>query len=290
MKKVVKSSLEDYNRLNEEYNQAVSRRENQIKTRDRQEKQYRIMNKAAENIVSEYIMDIVEDATSSNFVESSRCNTNLYKYDGSRLSGDITFSYGEPSETPLAWSWEFSIGKYGSESGPERSTNSWSGLQATTLDDIQILRQSISALEALSQVTDEDIVSLMNKHAVRYTDYVTQEVDKQPRESSLIQRLEALAGTGMFILTNDQTTYYTDYLCITKDTGKQFATYTLRVTNPTKDWHSNEVRPADSFVVEEKRYRKDRVADLVKTPLELMSQDDIDNLIKEKNDNLSSSK
>lgn len=290
MKKVVKGSLEDYNRLNEEYNQAVSRRENQIKTRDRQEKQYRIMNKAAENIISEYIMDIVEDATSSKFVKSSKCYTNLYKYDGSRLSGDIKFSYGEPSESPLAWSWEFSLGRFGSKSGPERSTNSWSGLQATTLDDIQILRQSVAALEALSQVNDADIVSMMNKHAVRYTDYVTQEVDKAPSESSLIQRLETLAGTDMFILTNDKTTYYTDYLCITKDTGKQFATYTLRVTNPTKDWSSDEIRPADSFIIEEKRYRKDKIADLVKTPLELMSQEDIDNLVKEKNENLSSSK
>ena len=178
---VVNSSLEDFESVRRSYKEAVSRRSQQQSVQDEQKQQYRAANKRAEDKIAAEIEKIVRDATSSQFMDKLSVYVNAYAHSQGDVSCTIRVSYGEDykfdDSTPLVWSWEFEVGKYGRRGEVDRKTSSWSGLNATTLQNIDSLKDSVAALEALAKVDDEYVKSVIYDQAVPYSDYVTQEVD-----------------------------------------------------------------------------------------------------------------
>ena len=294
MKRVaVNSSVEDFDRVSREYDEAVARRDRQQKERDRQYKQYSIRLKASQDIIVENIRNLIEDATDSDFMRFVDIRAHVY----SRHGGTIAVSYGENNkfddDVPLVWSWTFELGKYGNDNEIDRATNSWSGLNATTAQNVEVLKKCVSALEALSQVDDSYIVSLIRENAVAQSDYVSQKVDKVDKDSYLMRKLDALAGTDRYILIDD-TMYYSDYSNIEKDTGKQYSVETIRVTRPSKSFNYRteeyETNLSRKFVIEDKRYRKDKFLQMVVNPLKVVTMDDIDAMMKKWDEEFTSKK
>ena len=282
MKRVtVKSSVEDFDNVSKEYSDAVNRQQEQQKVYDRQRKQYLIRLKASKDIVAENIKNLIEDATDSDFMRFVEVYVSIYPD-----YGNIKVSYGESNkfddDVPLVWNWTFELGGYGQDDRVDRTTSSWSGLNATTAQNVDTLKKSVSALEALANVNDEYLVSLIKSNTVRPSDYVTQEVDKVDANRYLMRKLEALAGTDRYVLTFDGP-YYQDYYRIVKDTGKQFAVESVRITKPKReyDWRIDDYvdRDAKVYDLETKRYNKEKFADMVVEPVKPVTMDDIEALM-----------
>lgn len=289
MKRVsVKSSVEDYKSSVQRYNEAMQQHDYQQKSYDRQKKQFNVRNKASEDVVSFAIRDILEDATSSKFMEDVDVVVGIDFYTRDYAYGKIVVSYGEnrkfDDDVPLVWNWTFYFSDNGSRSDKKikRETSSWSGLNATTVEGIEVLKQSVSALEALAKVNDVFIIDLLRKNAVYKEDYVTQEVDSVDKDKYLQEQLEALVGTGMLVCIEDNANLQ-KYIELTKSTASQFTTVTSVVTKPRRAFNYNTEDYEDvlskMYEVEEKRYRKDKVYDMVKLPLVVKSRDDISSMM-----------
>lgn len=282
MKRVaINSSVEDFDRVSKEYDDAVARREQQQKEHNRQYRQYIIRLKASQDIIVENIRNLIEDATDSDFMRFVDIYAHVYSN-----GGTIKVSYGENNkfddDVPLVWNWTFELGRYGDDNETNRATNSWSGLNATTSQNVEVLKKCVSALEALSKVNDDYIVSLIRKNAVDKSDYVSQEVDNVDTDSYLMRKLEALAGTDRYFLTFDGP-YHQDYYRIVKDTGKQFVVESVRVTKPshTYDWRIDGYvdKLSEKIGLGTKRYSKVKFADTITTPVKPVTMDDIDSMM-----------
>lgn len=282
MKRVaVNSSVEDFENVSREYDDAVARQEEQQKVYQRQRKQYLIRLKASKDIVVENIKNLIEDATDSDFMRFVEVYVSIYPG-----HGNIRVSYGESNkfddDVPLVWNWTFELGGYGHDDRVDRTTSSWSGLNATTAQNVDTLKKSVSALEALANVNDEYLVSLIKSNVVRPSDYVTQEVDKVDANRYLMRKLEALAGTDRYVLTFDGP-YHQDYYHIVKDTGKQFAVESVRITKPKReyDWRIDDYveRDAKVYDLETKRYNKEKFADMVVEPVKPVTMNDIEDMM-----------
>lgn len=288
----VQSSVEDFDRISKEYDEAVSRQQEQQKIRDRQEKEYYIKSKAAKDIIALNIRNLLEDVTDSEFMKYVDIQVDLYNN-----SSTIKVSYGENNkfddDVPLVWSWSFESGKWGDPNSRERKTSSWSGLNATTKQNVDILKKSVSALEALASVDDSYIESLIRNNTVNTRDYITQEVDRVDEKGYIVKKMDSLAGTDRYILTDD-TMYYSDYSNIEKDTGKQYSVKTIRVTKPSKSFNYRteeyETKLSSKFVIEHKRYRKDKFLQMVVRPLKVVTMDDIDAMMEEWDEKFTSKK
>ena len=289
MKRVsVKSSVEDYESSVQRYNEAVQRHNDQQKSYDRQKKQFNVKNKASEDVVSFAIRDMLEDATSPEFMQDVDVFVGIDFYSRSNTYGKISVDYGEnrkfDDDVPLVWNWTFYFSGSDDSSGGKtnRETSSWSGLNATTAENINILKQSVSALETLAKVNDTFILNLLRSNAIYKEDYVTQKVDKVDTAKYLQEQLEALAGTGMLIRTEDNISSER-YIELVKSTPSQFTVTTYSVRKPSKsyDYRVNDYVDSLSkmYTFESKRYRKDKVYDMVKLPLVVKSRDDISSMM-----------
>ena len=75
----------------------------------------------------------------------------------------------------LAWNYNANLNKDGEV---EKETSSWSGLKATTADQLESLTQTLEALKYLNSV---DWATVLNKEMPKYQDYVT---EQNPRYDS----------------------------------------------------------------------------------------------------------
>lgn len=284
---VVNSSLEDFESVRRSYKEAVSRRSQQQSVQDEQKQQYRAANKRAEDKIAAEIEKIVRDATSSQFMDKLSVYVNAYAHSQGDVSCTIRVSYGEDykfdDSTPLVWSWEFEVGKYGRRGEVDRKTSSWSGLNATTLQNIDSLKDSVAALEALAKVDDEYVKSVIYDQAVPYSDYVTQEVDSVDDRDFLARQVDALAGTGLYVVT-DEGSMYTDYSRVDKSTAHQYVVTTVRVAKPYRQYNykTDEYEDVMSrrYLVEDgKRYYKDKFLRMVSNLLTTYTEGDIDDIL-----------
>lgn len=291
MKRVVKSSLDRYNSVNQMYQEAMDERSKQKAVRDQQERSYRAMVKEVKDAVEEYVKGVVESVTSADFVSILDVYASLGKYSNEFLpSVEVTVQYGEnyvnDDNIPLKWTWRFKFNQYGgrlTEKGTEaaeRETTSWSGLNATTADHIALLRQSVNALEALQSITDDDILSIVNERMPTYTDYVTQEVNPKPDPVSVNKlRLESLVGEDAYVGgSNARTSYflgdYATYYKILRDTGKQFSVEEYSLYTGSKFYGGPTLRLVDS-----RRVSKDKFVGMIVNPPIVLTEDEMKSLL-----------
>lgn len=95
-------------------------------------------------------------------------------------------------DVSLAWSMDIRVDP--EDGSIVRETSSWSGLKATTADQLESLRQTLGALEYLNSI---DWATLLNKTLPNYEDYYKTEVprDRPNFEQQLMEvELEDLVG------------------------------------------------------------------------------------------------
>lgn len=287
MKRIVKSSLDDYNAIIEKQNQEEARYQRDYKIREDQIQKYNIDNSEASDAVSSYLKDLISPLVTADYLKNMSIDVrlrNFSKDQKNEVIGEIRIKYGldvnHDHSTPLSWDWSFEVGKFGSEGRVDRETNSWSGMNATTLDDVSVLKQTVAVLEALANLTDEDIIDVMKSHRVYYDDYVTQEVKRADTSGYKLQKLEALVGTDQYIEL-DHSYGNTDYLNLEASTNKQFRFTIVRLSDPKS--YTDAYYPAKLFVLDSRRATKDKVLSMVPNDIKIISESELHNLVDQKN-------
>lgn len=281
MKRVVRSSLERYNRVSNEYNEARARVDEQERVREDQKRKYNVERKSATDAVAAYVRAQIVGATSEEFSNDLRVFVDVDRWASEDYqTAEIRVDYGEnrvsDESLPLKWSWRFKVDSKGRTS---RESSSWSGLNATTSDHIAQLRQSVNALESLSNLDDERLVKLAFQNVPAYDEYVTQKVDNVDEMEYVYRKLDALTGEDVFVV-GEPNMYSQYYYKILKDTGKQYT---------VEEWYLSYSMPhisgreKSSFVLyETRRYRKDKFYDLIKSPITLVTREQIQSIMDEK--------
>jgi hypothetical protein len=118
----------------------------------------------------------------------------------------------------LSWTWEVSLGEDGTAA---KKTNSWSGLQATTEAQLESLRQTVKALEALNAL---DWAALLDAELPDYGDYVTEKdsIGKRPDFESDIRAAELAELIGKNTLVRRRNSRGNPWYLIVGETPKQF--------------------------------------------------------------------
>ena len=285
MKRVVRSSLERYNRVSDEYNEARARIDEQQRVRDEQETSYNKANKDAQRRVSEYVANVVRNATNESFMSNIDVSVSLF---GSRKYNKFTIQveYGRSQrykDTPsvaLMWTWSITNDRFGSDDRTvSRETGSWSGLNGTTSEQLNDLKMSVKALEALSNITDEEIVNVATSSTPNWYEYVTQDVDKLDETEYVYKKLDALSGEDVF-LAGDKTWYGEYYYKIVKDTGKQYAVEVWYLAYPN---HMYGREHSEFRLYDTRRQRKDKLYDMVDHPIVPVTREQIQSIMDEKN-------
>ena len=280
MKRVVRSSLERYNQVSDEYNAARARIDEQERVREDQKRKYNVERKSATDAVAAYVRAQIVGATSEQFANDLRVFVDVDRMANENYqTAEIRVDYGElrvsDESLPLKWRWSFKVNSKGQTS---RESSSWSGLNATTSDHIAQLRQSVNALEALSNLDDERLVKLAFRDAPAYDEYVTQKVDRLDETEYVYKKLDALAGEDVF-LAGDEKWYGASYYKIVKDTGKQYAVEIWYLGYPS----NVSGRDRTEFMLyDTKRYRKDKLYDAVRHPIVPVTRDQIQVIMDEK--------
>ena len=280
MKRVVRSSLERYNQVSDEYNAARARIDEQERVREDQKRRYNVERKSATDAVAAYVRAQIVGATSEQFANDIRVFVDVDRMANENYqTAEIRVDYGEnrvsDESLPLKWRWSFKVNSRGQTS---RESSSWSGLNATTSDHIAQLRQSVDALEALSNLDDERLVKLAFQNAPAYDEYVTQDVDRLDEMEYVYKKLDALAGEDVF-LAGDEKWYGEYYYKIVKDTGKQYAVEVWYLGYPNNFAGRDR---AEFMLYDTKRYRKDKLYDAVRNPIVPVTREQIQAIMDEK--------
>ena len=280
MKKVV-AYLDNYRRVAQEQDQLAKRVKQQSEAKERQRAQYSEAKTAAEDVVRGKIIDILTASTSPFYMQDVDVDVDAGKY-----QSRITVRYGEArkfdDDVPLVWTWQAVL----SDDGVDRKTSSWSGMNAVTKENVATLQMTVKALQALASVDDQFVQSLMQDNTVDVQDYVTEEVDNYSERNYDERKLEALAGEDVFVEGRSSDTYSTKYsnhyFKILRDTGKQYVVEDWILYKPIQN--PQYARDASFEKYETRRYRKDTLLGLVKTPVVPVTYDEITAIVAEFND------
>ena len=174
----------------------------------------------------------------------------------------------------LAWNYNANLNEDGEV---EKETSSWSGLKATTADQLESLTETLEALKYLNSV---DWATVLNKEMPKYKDYITEEdprfdSDKPDFDRMLMEAdIEECIGKDVLLkgyASINQRGYGlgTAYYMILKETPSQYQVVKI----PGYAVNNEEYNLKD--VVEQsknysERMRKDKLIQLLNNPIETL--------------------
>lgn len=103
--------------------------------------------------------------------------------DGLRVKVECNENEKFDDNVALAWNYNANLNKNGEV---EKETSSWSGLKATTADQLESLTQTLEALKYLNSV---DWATVLNKEMPKYKDYITEEDPRYDSEKPDFDRM-----------------------------------------------------------------------------------------------------
>lgn len=255
-----------------------SRRDEIIKQRDEYDEDYRHRMDAYDAQYSKYdraTNDIAQNIKSQITAGLSKFNlefdvrvyaTYSRKYDNSVYEVNISCNEGNKFSAGSALSWTYTVRVDNREVIAE--TNSWSGLKATTREQLNSLHETLSALEYLNSV---DWVSLLNDKYPRYKDYITEPYpNKSDRPNFEQQLLEAEIedAIGKRILFKGKSERGADvWYMFVAETPKQYKVVMIYDAY-LKDKDINSlIEENENWVI---RISKDKIFKLINQPIETM--------------------
>lgn len=142
----------------------------------------------------------------------------------------------------LSWRWGVQVDRGSGE--VQRSSSSWSGLKATTKEQMDSLRQSVDALDYLNNI---DWEAMLNITYPKYQDFKDPDAPKMPEYRDFDKEIESatieeLIGQNKAIVFynpgTDSIVWRTKYLAgkILRDSGSQ---YTVEYTYVPSSWRDD---------------------------------------------------
>ena len=147
-------------------------------------------------------------------------------YDRSRVFVRVSINCNERETDEDALKWQYSVG-LDVDGNVVTQTNSWSGLKATTIEQLRSLRQTVSALEYLSTI---DWFEILDKAWPTVED---EPLPEKPENINWTRKLDEAAledivgdpNTAILIRNWDNSPYWGKnvYIRIVRDSGSQYA-------------------------------------------------------------------
>lgn len=159
----------------------------------------------AENDITSMVEDEIRHQLSRFKALNFDVRVTRNRWDGDGLSIRVECNENEKFDdnVALAWNYNANLNRNGEV---EKETSSWSGLKATTADQLESLTQTLEALKYLNSV---DWATVLNKEMPKYRDYITEDDprydrDKPDFDSMLMQAdLEDAIGNPNMLISGE---------------------------------------------------------------------------------------
>lgn len=259
--------------LKQKYEYEAKRAERQARYDEQEQRFYQ-----AENDITSMVEDEIRHQLSRFKALNFNVRVTRSRLDRDGLSVRVECNENEKFDdnVALAWNYNANLNRNGEV---EKETSSWSGLKATTADQLESLTQTLEALKYLNSV---DWATVLNKEMPKYKDYITEDDprydrDKPDFDSMLMQAdLEDAIGNPNILISgeagssssfrNGSSVYYK----ILRETPKQY-----EVTEYYKRFLDEYMKTNDDTLLDRVRsnaytYRiaKDKFFSLIDNPVE----------------------
>lgn len=209
-------SLED---IQKDYDSAIAQYDKDMEAYESKRKVFYGKRKQVKDAVQRWIEDRIFTSCSAQFMKDTDITVNVDQYsvedheDGMleiRVKHEGQYGYGDNDNVALKWTWDIEV----HDSSVKHSTNSYSGLNAVTKDNLKELQESVSVMEKLAAIPDSDFIKLRSKVNATVPDFVT-ELGAEPARVNGVpffwRKVAALAGTDQAVETENYTTNYKSY-------------------------------------------------------------------------------
>lgn len=255
--KITSSRLDDLRRAKSEYETDLANKQ----------AQYEGQKKSYHKATADYEADIADSVMShlSGIKINLDIEVNLRYHNFS-----IRVSHGEINDrdtASLRWNYTVEFNPFTNEI--EKETNSWSGLQATTVDQVDDLKESVKAIEILVNMNWDNIVASAMSQSPKLEDYITmnnpQYDEHEDYDSQILEeQLKPLIGSDNIVK------FKNGYKFVVKSTPKFYYVIPL----PGKYTISNDATEDDVLRFKNynpSRVRKEDIKYMVEDPTDIES-------------------
>lgn len=196
--KITSSRYDDLNRAREEYDAETEKLSDVI---DEQERQYHKKQREERDDVEKRVADLIGPTSLTLDIQADPYGR--YGSDSWRISVRANQNTKFDDNVALAWEWDITTDKDGNI---VKDSGSWSGLKATTPEQIADLEESVRVIKLLNNA---DWDGILNAPRAKYSDFVDHEVSSQMydrkknrpafEKDMLDARLEDLVGKNVAI-------------------------------------------------------------------------------------------
>lgn len=264
-------SLED---IQKDYDSEVAKYNSAKEAYEKKRHAFYAKEKQVKDAVQRWIEDRIFTSCSAQFMKDTDIIVNIDEYSARdhaydmleiRVKHEGEHGFYDNDNVALAWEWDINV----HSSGVDYKTNSYSGLNAATRENLKELHESVSVMEKLAAIPDSDFIKLRSKVNSEKPDIVTElgaEPQRVDNNSFFWRKVAALAGTDQAVETDDYRISYksykknTVYYQIVKVTEKSV------VVNELVAYPDDKAR----IVSEGKRMSKQKFADNVVRPLNIV--------------------
>lgn len=268
-------SLQD---IQKEYDSEVAKYNPDMEAYKKKRHAFYAKEKQVKDAVQRWVEDRIFTSCSAQFMKDTDITVNVDEYSTEdrgygmleiRVRHEGQYGLGDNHNVALKWNWDIQI----HSSSVKHSTNSYSGLNAVTKENLEELQESVSVMEKLAAIPDSDFIKLRSKVNEAIPDIVT-ELGEEPKlvdnNSFFWRKVAALAGTDQAVECEEYTYNYKSYVKNTMYYQIVKVTEKSVVVNELVEY-PDEVR----IVSEGKRMSKHKFEDSVVRPLNIVDVIDL---------------
>ena len=272
------NAAESLHDIQKDYDSQVAKYNSDMEAYEKKRHMYYWKQKQVKNTVQKFIEGKIFTSCSDQFIKDTDITVNVDEYSTEdrgygmleiRVRHEGQYGRGDNNNVALKWNWDIEI----HSSSVKHSTNSYSGLNAVTKENLDELQESVSVMEKLAAIPDSTFIKLRSEVNEALPDIVTElgpEPERVDNRSFFWRKIEALAGTDQAVESEGYTYNYksseknTIYYQIVKVTEKSV------VVNELVEY------PDEVLIVSEgKRMSKHKFEDNVVRPLKIVDVIDL---------------
>ena len=197
-------SLED---IQKDYDSEVAKYNSDMEAYEKKRHAFYAKEKQVKDAVQRWIEDRIFTSCSAQFMKDTDITVNVGEYSTEdRGYGMLEIRvrhegpYGRGDNVALKWNWDIEV----HSSSVKHSTNSYSGLNAATKENLKELHESVIVMEKLAAISDSDFMKLRSEVNEALPDIVTElgfEPERVDNSRFFWRKVAALAGTDQVVET-----------------------------------------------------------------------------------------
>lgn len=199
-------SLED---IQKDYDNEVAKYNSDMEAYEKKRHAFYAKEKQVKDAVQRWIEDRIFTSCSAQFMKDTDIIVNVDEYSARdhaygmleiRVKHEGENGFYDNDNVALAWEWDINV----HSSGVDYKTNSYSGLNAATKENLKELHESVIVMEKLAAIPDSDFIKLRSKVNSEKPDIVTElgsEPQRVDNNSFFWRKVAALAGTDQAVET-----------------------------------------------------------------------------------------